>query len=426
MRFKKLMFLFICLICVAYGQEEREITSFASVDNSSLSTIAQGQPVYPTNISCYSDIKSDCLSCDLKPARGSSVLHWFIVRSLKSCWSYCALEGRCRTFTFHSLSKVCALYSKFDPSDTKSKKSNLATGHITCLECMGKVDDIFNKSKSGVLIKDEHTNKCLTVDSKQIVFENAPGNRDSDLKSCTNADLWVFIAPEHEFVPWDKKFKLVTILWAKDLNWSLEWRMLSGKRELIVSRKSNSTKQLFLLTEKPFSYDPCVFEISQLHLKDGKFLYDYFNYFYTSLLNGKLVKDVMIQLPHLNRKKTCGLKTFSTKNNNVINDKGVPYFLPGSPINITCNPGYGIKALNFTPQQEVECGSGLRPRRCSLITRHEKKKEETFMSWRQIYLLMLALITIPILIYFLSMFFVKRKRKKRQIFPGVIVHCRTI
>ena len=400
----RLHLLLACLVYCADGNEksEKEWTDPADISSSvSPGTIDHGGSIDYTSYSHTAHLKSQCLSYYSKADKSSSVLNMFKVNSLKSCWSYCYLAGVCKTFTFHSSTKKCVMYSKYHPSTVEKKNKYLATGHLTCLECIGGVNEVVNNNGSGVLIKHEYMLQCLAIESKQIVANDTQGFR-LRWKTCAKSDRWIFIATENVYLIWGRKLNLVRISSANDPNWSLEWKtMISNMTEtemtqVFLTRKSNSTRQLFLLEKSNFSSDPCVFEIHSPHYKHGKMEGEYKSNLYTSSFESqKNLENVFIYLPHPDQQNTCTSSELSTKNSKVLNENKVPFFLPGTSVRIVCNSGYGIKGMNYTQQQEVVCDTKNQPKRCSLITRNKKKAIS--MNWRTVIELVLTLVTIAML-----------------------------
>ena len=378
-------------------ESEKEWTDPADISSSvSPGTVTEGSIDY-TSYSYTANSKSECLSYDSKADKSSSVLNMFKVSSLRSCWSYCNLAGVCSTFTFHSFTKKCVMFSKYHPSTVEKKDKNLITGHLTCLECLGGVNEVVNKSGSGVLIKHEYMLKCLAIDSNQIVANDTQGFR-LRWKVCAKSDRWVFITTEKVYLIWGRKLNLVRISSAKDPNWSLEWKIMKNNKtkteitQVFLTRKSNSTSQLFLLEKSRLSLDSCAFQLMAPHYMEGEYKS---NLYTSSLISQNNFEKVFIHLQPPDQQNTCTSSEFSTKNSKVLNENRVPFFFPGSSVRIVCNEGYGIKGINYTQQQEVVCDKKDRPKRCSLITWNEKKA--ILLNWETPLVIVVTLVIITIL-----------------------------
>ena len=392
----RLHLLLACLVYYADSNEEseKEWTDPADISSSVTSgTVTEGSIDYT---SYTANSKSECLSYDSKADKSSSVLNMFKVSSLRSCWSYCNLAGVCSTFTFHSLTKKCVMFSRYHPSTVEKKNKNLMTGHLTCLECLGGVNEVVNKSGSGVMIKHEYTLKCLAIDSNQIIANDTQEFR-LRWKACAKSDRWIFITTENVYLIWGMKLNLVRISSAKDPNWSLEWKIMinnkteDGITQVFLTRKSNSTRQLFLLENAFFSFDPCVFQVYGPHYKHGKMEGEYKSNLYTSSFGSQNnFRTVSIYLPHPDQQNTCTISELSTTNSKVLNENKVPFFLPGSSVRIVCDEGYGIKGENYTQKQEVVCDKKDRPKLCSLITWNQK-------NWETHLVIVVTLVIITIL-----------------------------
>ena len=93
--------------------------------------------------------------------------------------------------------------------------------------------------------------------------------------------------------------------------------------------------------------------------------------------------NIMFHRQHPDQKTTCSTDKFSTENIKVLNENRLPFFLPGMSLAIISYPGYGKKALRFTLQQEMLCGSEHFPRRCSRITRKSKVAKLVSLNWQE-------------------------------------------
>ena len=399
----RLHLLLACLVFYANSNEEseKEWTDPADISSSVTSgTVTEGSIDY-TSYSYTANSKSECLTYDSKADKSSSVLNMFKVSSLRSCWSYCNLAGVCSTFTFHSFTKKCVMFSKYLPSTVEKKNKNLTTGHLTCLECLGGVNEVVNKSGSGVLIIHEYMLKCLAIDLKQIVANDTQGFR-LRWKACAKSDRWVFITTENVYLIWGRKLNLVRISSAKDPNSNLEWKIMKNNKtktemtQVFLTIKSNSTSQLFLLEKSRLSLDSCAFQVYGPHYKHGKMEGEYKSNLYTSsLISQNNLEKVFIHLQPPDQQNTCTSSEFFTKNSKVLNENKVPFFLPGSSVRIVCNEGYGIKGINYTQQQEVVCDKKDRPKRCSLITWNEKNAIS--LNWETPLVIVVTLVIITIL-----------------------------
>ena len=313
-----------------------------------------------TTKSSYKDtLNQSCISRKgLASYPRSSVLYSFKTTDLQQCWRYCKVTGQCEVFLFHFITRICSLYKNNMLIYQLESDPNISVAMLECLECIGEVREVIEKSKSGVLIK--MLQKCLSVEHS----ENGTNyNYQLSWKNCKKADLWRLSKIEnYSGANNDRDFVRISKI---NSNLELNWMIKDGGFGLIFpNEKSNISSRSLLIDKSTIIVGSvCKFEINsnldehdvypvQLNTMDGQ---------HPSLP----LTSISFALPF--SPERCSLQQFSVQHGVVINLEEVPYFLPGTSVQIQCKPGYGVKALNYTPSQRVICHKSTRPRPCSVF-----------------------------------------------------------
>ena len=232
---------------------------------------------------------------------------------------------------------------------------------MICLQCLGNVDQVVNKSQTGLLIEREELGKCLAVSRTRVNLTNAAGLK-LVCKSCPQACLWTI----HYRYDNNSHYVRVTLL---DSDWGLETKIdpesFENHHLVYLAPLQNTTRQIISLVEILLMIDKkCRFDFLGLKMLDGNRV-KWELFFVTNTMNTYYsLMSVNLKIPV--RNETCPLRRFVVKNGEVVNENKVPYFLPGETVIIRCQPGYGVKSFNYTSYQIVTCKERARSRPCKL------------------------------------------------------------
>ena len=315
----------------------------------------------------------------------TSVLNSFKTTDLQYCWRYCKVTRLCEVFVFHFITRVCSLYKDKMLMYRLESDPNIGVGMLDCLECIGEISEVIEKSRSGVLIK--MAQKCLSVEHS----ENGTNyNYQLSWKNCEGADLWRLSKIENSFgANNDRDFFRISKI---NSNIKLNWMIKDGRFGLIFPNEKSNISSRRILIDKSTTFVGSVCKFDILALLDDKD--------YPILLNtidGERpdwpLMSISFALPF--SPERCSLQQFSVQHGVVVNSGNVPYFLPRTPVHIECKSGYGVKALNYTPFQRLICHKDTRPRPCSVIKCGMKNNERELKLYFTL-VLVLSCITIAL------------------------------
>ena len=141
----------------------------------------------------------------------------FKIDDLNKCWNYCKFTSSFLFFSFQLITGRCSLYTKLSNVPNKSHDFTLVVGDMICLQCLGNVDQVVNKSQTGLLIEREELGKCLAVSRIRVNLTDAAGFK-LVWKSCSHASLWTI----HYRYDNNSHYVRVTL---DDSDWSLETKI---------------------------------------------------------------------------------------------------------------------------------------------------------------------------------------------------------
>ena len=335
---------------------------------------------------------NSCIDYSVHNTPNQNFLQMFKIDDLNKCWNYCKLTSRCLFFSFQLIARRCSLYTKLSIVRHKSRDFTLVVGDMICLQCLGNVDQVLNKSQTGILIEREELGKCLAVSRTRVNLTDAAGFK-LVWKSCSHASLWTINYRYDN----NSHFVRVTL---HDSDWGLETNVdpdsIKNYPPVYLASLKNTSRQTISLDESTLMNDEkCRFDFVGLTMLDGNRVK--WNLFFDTndMYSYNSLTSINLKIPV--RNETCPLRRFVVKNGEVVNENKVPYFLPGETVIIRCQPGYGVKSFNYTSYQIVTCKERARPRPCSLVkTRVERRSEEEFVKCK-IYLVVIIVMSILLL-----------------------------
>ena len=336
--------------------------------------------------------KYSCIDYSVHNTPNQNFLHKFKIDDINKCWNYCKFTSSCLFFSFQLITRRCSLYSRLSIVPHKSRDFTVVVGDLICLQCLGNVDQVVNKSQTGLVIEREELGKCLAVSRIRVNLTDAAGFK-LVWRSCSQASLWTI----HYRYDNNSHFVRVTL---HDTDWGLETKIdpnnLENRPLVYLAPLKNTTRQIISLHESFLIKDKkCRFDFFALTMLDGDRVT--WKIFFDTNAMGSYDSLMSVNLKIPVRNETCPLRRFVVKNGEVVNENKVPYFLPGETVIIRCQPGYGVKSFNYTSYQIVTCKERSRPRTCSLVkTRVERRSEEEFVKCK-IYLVVIIVMSILLL-----------------------------
>ena len=316
-------------------------------------------PTDPSNLLTVKLLNSECVVHDGAHLSLSTQLSSFKVDNVISCWYYCRYVGYCAMFSFHTLFRTCSLHKQQSPEYTQQAASFLMVGNINCLECLRSLEDI--REQPGVLIVGSNR-LCLAATNKEFQLNNTKGYHLT-WKPCYLADTWV--------IDWGKENRIDRIS-QLDSNWRIAW--IQEKPEnlpfgyLTNTSGTNSSDNILIFKISWRINEACTFNI-EAQLKESKIKIIGFgenpNSFYS-------LQAVLFILPFPGL--PCSAAQFSIRNGKFLNTNRVPFFLPNKSVEVLCLPGFGVKAHNFSPYQEIICSPNARLNHCTTLTTTELVK----------------------------------------------------
>ena len=333
-----------------------------------------------------------CIDYSVHNTTNQNFLQMFKIDDLNKCWNYCKHTRNCLFFSFQLKTRRCSLYTKLSIIPHKGRDFTLVVGDMICLQCLGNVDQVVNKSQTGLLIEREELGKCLAVSKTRVNLTDAAGFK-LVWKSCSHASLWTI----HYRYDNNSHFVRVTL---HDSDWGLETKIDQDSSEnlplVYLASLKNTTRQIVSLDESLVMIDEkCRFDFFGLTMLDGNRV-KWNLFFDTNVMNlYNSLTSVNLKIPV--RNETCPLRRFAVKNGEVVNVNKVPYFLSGETVVIRCQPGYGVKSFNYTSYQIFTCKERALPRPCTLVrSREERRSGEEFVKCK-IYLVVIVVMSILLL-----------------------------
>ena len=117
-------------------------------------------------------------------------------------------------------------------------------------------------------------------------------------------------------------------------------------------------------------------------------------------------------------KSVCKLAQFSAEHGALRNRENVTFYLPGDVVEVQCDPGYGVRKLNFSSLQTITCSMNIRPRSCTRINQEDNNSKGVVQ-----YVVLTVVLTIAIISMvsnvLLLMNFLSNRSKRRQGLDGV-------
>ena len=207
--------------------------------------------------------KNLCIDYCVNNIPNQNFLQMFKIDDLNKCWNYCKLTSSCLFFAFQLITRRCSLYTKLSIVPYKTRDFTLVVGDMICLQCLGNVDQVVNKSQTGLLIEREELGKFLAVSKTRVNLTDAAGFK-LVCKSCPQACLWTI----HYRYDNNSHHVRVTLL---DSDWGLETKIDPENRPIVyLAPLKNTTRQIVSLDEILLMIDKkCRFDFLGLKMLDG-------------------------------------------------------------------------------------------------------------------------------------------------------------
>ena len=299
--------------------------------------------------------KTDCLKI-VKNGYHTEESVVFSTKGALECWQFCWISANCQHMQFDSFNGKCWLSDH--EIDRKEKFSSILIlsskecfkGHLTyILENNLLFEKVltFSKAGSGVRIRSTSAAGCLNVVGK--VRANLNKVYQLAWETCFLADSWNFLKIENTVTD-NKAIITVKISLSSNQLWCLYGEISGGFSGRLTLQYCHVTN----ITSSP------VLEIYQISLSVGV------NYAIAHiqtpmlLLEGESDGDtgllnVSLLEPTPQHERPCYPTQFQIKDGAVDIKANQPFFLPGSAVTVMCHHGFGVKKLNYSAKQVVQC-----------------------------------------------------------------------
>ena len=243
--------------------------------------------------------------------------------------------------------------------------------------CLQDVNSVVNTSNTGILIESDDwvvKKKCLAASDEMFNINGTLGYKII-WRKCNRGDLWKLTWTHDVSVL--QNGKVVNLIQISQLNsdLSLDWVERSDGWVIayLVKRENITNTGLFI-----HQTGECEFSIQGLQYKNGE---EYIFHLIVGAIMGDIIKNqiflqnIKFVAPGPEHLQSCNLEKLKIKNGEIVKNERMPASTPntttkvllGKTITIQCNPGYGVKDLNYTTFQEIKCYKAARPRACLKI-----------------------------------------------------------
>ena len=339
---------YLCVHVLAYSKNLVEVTT---KDTFSSNLVYQGftlnndpsKAVYSnpedevstelTNICYHTDQANSSISLSTLP------LDKFLSDSLEQCSEYCRYSNNCNFMAYQSQTSQCYFFQE----PTRLPLNSTVYGSSSCLSDvemskkypMRVLTDIYlGKRGPQLLIKDVHTLKCLKVEKGEAsTYALSWG-------PCTNSSMWK-VTPLSYREAWR-----VTVKHVQTQKCIKASAYPFGKVATLAKCTKNPSQILEVLNGMSESSVSRSIDYVTLELTKKYLLINFCEDCANALQNltFETLKD---------HQEPCQ-KDIEIKNGRVVSKTGAPFFLPGTLIQVRCDPGYQVSG------EEVN-GSGVTP-----------------------------------------------------------------
>ena len=334
--------------------------------SSGLTPMSQSELEHVVQILCITQCPPDTY-CVLV---GAKIITRFTAPDLDTCKMFCWYTENCQSFSYKTRSNLCGLYSNFptfkldyelpyQPSDFKSMAATFnSLGDMDCVinyesnpsvPCRS-INEILKASTTlnGILIMHVFSGLCLDFGKALIL----------DWKDCPSAILWrLQQIPVSNGVLLDENSVALKFVKADSPSECMT-ATRTGKRKVVVVGlcKEGRADQIFEVSKG--SLDGLRGSTATLSVNECYFSFtnqDTNLYTAESETNGDVsgLSLVSMLLPTEYR-SLCSRETFQERSGGLV-DGTTPFFLPGSTISVTCQPGFGFRELDFVSTLNVTC-----------------------------------------------------------------------
>ena len=369
---------------------------------------------------------ASCLGDTIHPTEGFSS---FTTGGVYRCWLYCKATSQCTALTFDTLNGRCSLLDKDNYDDMKlTEQVRGGQQYIVSRKCMKTADkqnpgknlteiEALSKSGAGFLVQRFSGEKiCCLI--KLAALEDI-SSFPVIWGSCETGSRWLLTKGKYqEEEQKDVIYYQISLASSPDLCLDVNKRVgLAGYSFAMATKcrkitfQMNDT-QVMNVFGKVGNYTIYFAKLNDEFYAGGE---------HAGLLSTEYLKFKDPGLYQGAGKSVCKLAQFSTDHGALRNRENVTFYLPGDVVEVQCDPGYGVRKLNFSSLQTITCSRTARPRSCTRIKREDKNDQGRVVQ----HVLLTVVLTIAIisavfnvvlLMYFLSN---RSKRIKRQGMDGM-------
>ena len=268
---------------------------------------------------------------------------------------------------------------------------NITVGSISscstsnCLETLEEVEG--QSKKSGVRIMQQRSGDCLGLKKGNASVDDLWNDSKKFRlvwKKCSKADLWVVTRTNMEYMgSYLMEISLLGKAWT--LRWDSDKNSQGiGYNVVYVAKRiqpqnvthTSANHSTFNLKQSIFvekdtqvvEETSCSFTLygpDFINYGTNEFPY-YLPWHLLVDLHSSSSLSVKFSKPY--QRLVCPLN-LPVRHGRIINEDMVPFFLEKSVITIECNPGYGIRSLNYTSFYKVECTRAMKLKSCKPLKR---------------------------------------------------------
>ena len=342
---------------------------------------------------------ASCLGETIHPTEGFSS---FTTGGVYRCWLYCKATSQCTALTFDTFNGRCSLLEKENYDDMKLKKPVRVRHHYLLRECMktaneedpGKnLTEIKALSQSGIgflIQKNYWANEtaCLTkLDGAN--FTTFPVK----WVSCKKGSRWLVTQMKYsDRELGDLSYYQISLASWPDLCLDVDHGGDQASIPIFVATVTECRKITLQMTDtqvmsifgKVGTYVIHSTKVNSIFHSDGERL---------DMISTILLKFKDPGLYQGAGKSVCKLAQFSTDHGALRNRENVTFYLPGDVVEVQCDPGYGVRKLNFSSLQTITCSRTARPRSCERLILEEIESKEKDKPAIQHVVLIIAIIS---------------------------------
>ena len=304
---------------------------------------------------------TSCTSGSFCTLKYQQIIANFTTTDTDSCKTFCGYAKKCQAFSYTLNTSLCGLYSNVPLWETFSAAQNNSEhidllSHMDCwtnyefnpsIPCRSPQDVLeTSRLSDGLLVQQHYTKLCLDIGKS-----GWPAWKD-----CTSAKLWKFRENPR---PDDDPNRLAVSLYLADFpDKCLSAVEVPDQFHKIVSMEScqtNSRNQDFNLKNGSLYHLQQLSSVNMGYEKSCSFQLENFQQLlythgFTTADSGFSLLNILLPSEY---QALCVRDKLKVKGGVI--EGNAPFFLPGSSISVSCNPGLGFQQFNFSSSLDFIC-----------------------------------------------------------------------